>query len=386
MQKVDRIIIGGRILVLDEKESHIRDGIVAIDGENIVAVGEKKELENRYIGREIIDASGCLIMPGLINCHNHAAMTCFRGIADNLELMDRLSIYTFPAEAENVNEELAYWGSMLACAEMIKSGTTTFCDMYIFEDETAKAAKKAGMRCLLGEALFDFPSPNSQTPGEGLDYTKMLIEKWAGDPLVNIVIEPHSLCTCSIDLLKDAKTLADRYNIPYATNLLENRGEREQLIRKFGKSPASFLKGIGFLDERFIAFHCVCIDEEEIKLFADHGCKVVHNPKTNMKLASGVSPVPDMLTAGVTVGLGTDGCASNNNLDMFAEMDMAAKLHKVHRLDPTVMDAGTVVRMATCEGAKALGMEDTFGNLKPGMEGGHCHHRSEQTPPYSHLQ
>jgi len=368
MQEVDRIITGGRILVLDEKESHIRDGIVAIDGENIVAVGEKKELENRYIGREIIDASGCLIMPGLINCHNHAAMTCFRGIAEDLELGDRLFNYIFPAEAKNLNEEPAYWGSMLACAEMIKSGTTTFCDMYIFEDETAKAAKKAGMRCLLGEALFDFSSPNSQTPGEGLDYTRMLAEKWADDPLVNIVVEPHSLCTCSVDLLKDAKALADRYNIPYATRLLENRGEREQLIRKFGKSPASFLKDIGFLDERFIAFHCVCIDEEEIKLFADHGCKVVHNPKTNMKLASGVSPVPDMLTAGVTVGLGTGGCAGNNNPDMFAGMDMAAKLHKVHRLDPTVMDAGTVVRMATCEGAGALGMEDTSGNLKPGMK------------------
>ncbi len=368
MQEVDRIITGGRILVLNEKESHIRDGIVAIDGENIVAIGEKKELENRYIGREIIDASGCLIMPGLINCHNHAAMTCFRGIADDLELMDWLNNYIFPAEAKNVNEELAYWGSMLACAEMIKSGTTTFCDMYIFEDETAKAAKKAGMRCLLGEVLFDFPSPNSQTPGEGLDYTRTLVEKWADDPLVNIVVEPHSLYTCSIDLLKNAKTIADRYNIPYATHLLENRGEREQLIRKFGKSPVAFLKDIGCLTERFIAFHCVSMDEEEIKLFAEHECKVIHNPESNMKLASGVAPLPDMLNAGVTVGLGTDGCASNNNLDIFAEMDMAAKLHKVHRLDPMVMDAGTVVRMATCEGAKALGLGNITGNLIPGMK------------------
>ena len=368
MQEVDRIITGGRILVLNEKESHIRDGIVAIDGENIVAVGEKKELENRYIGREIIDASGCLIMPGLINCHNHAAMTCFRGIADDLELTDRLNNYISPAEAKNMNEEMAYWGSMLACAEMIKSGTTTFCDMYLFEDETAKAAKKAGMRCLLGEALFDFPSPNSQTPGEGLDYTRMLIEKWADDPLVNIVVEPHSLYTCSIDLLKNAKAIADRYNIPYATSLLENRGEQEQLFRKFGNSPVAFLKDIGCLTERFIAFHCVSMDEEEIKLFAEHECKVIHNPESNMKLASGVAPLPDMLNAGVTVGLGTDGCASNNNLDIFAEMDMAAKLHKVHRLDPMVMDAGTVVRMATCEGAKALGLGNITGNLIPGMK------------------
>lgn len=295
-------------------------------------------------------------------------MTCFRGIADDLELMDWLDNYIFPAEARNVNEELVYWGSMLACAEMIKSGTTTFCDMYIFEDETAKAAKATGMRCLLGEVLFDFPSPNSKTPKEGLDYTRSLIEKWADDPLVNIIVEPHSLYTCSVELLKDAKDLADRYNISYATHLLENSNEREQLIRKFGKRPASFLKDIGYLTERFIAFHCVRLDEEEIKLFANHGCKIVHNPESNMKLACGVAPVPDMLTAGVAVGLGTDGCASNNNLDMFAEMDMAAKLHKVHSLNATVMDAQTIVRMATCEGAKILGMGNITGKLRQGMK------------------
>ncbi len=368
MRRVDRIITGGRILVLEKKEYHIRDGTVAIEGEDIIAIGEKKDLENKYTGKEIIDARDCLIMPGLINCHTHAATTCFRGMADDLELMDRLDNYILPAEAKNVDRELAYWGSMLACAEMIKSGTTTFCDMYLFENETARAAKQAGMRCLLGEALYDFPSPNSQTPEDGLDYTRMLIEKWAEDHLVNIVVEPHSLYTCSFDLLKNAKTLADRYNIPYATHLLENKGEREKLIQKLGKSPTSFLKDMGCLNERFITFHCVCMNEEDIKLFADHGCKVVHNPETNMKLASGVAPVPDMLTAGVTVGLGTGGCASNNNLDMFAEMDMAAKLHKVHKLDPTVMDARTVVRMATCDGARVLGMEDTVGDLKPGMK------------------
>jgi len=242
MKEVDTVITGGRILLLDKKDSRIENGSVAIDGEDIFAIGKFDEIENQFVGRKVIDASGCLVMPGLINCHTHAAMTCFRGIADDLELMDWLNNYIFPAEAKNVNKELAYWGSLLACAEMIKSGTTTFCDMYIFENETARAAKEAGMRCLLGEVLFDFPSPNFKTPAEGLEYTRMLIEKWADDPLINIMVEPHALYTCSPSLLIDARELADRHNVPFATHLLENRGEVEQLREKLGKKATEFLK------------------------------------------------------------------------------------------------------------------------------------------------
>jgi 5-methylthioadenosine/S-adenosylhomocysteine deaminase len=259
-------------------------------------------------------------------------------------------------------------GTLLACAEMIKSGTTTFCDMYIFEDDIARAAKKAGMRCLLGEVLFDFPSPNFKTPQEGLKYTEMLIQKWDKDPLVNIVVEPHTLYTCSETLIRDSKTLADRYDVPIAMHYLETKSEREQLTEKYGKNPTHFLKDIGYLTERFIAFHCVWLNAEDLRMFADNGCSAVHNPESNMKLASGVAPIPEMLSAGVTVGLGTDGCASNNNLDMFQEMDTTAKLHKVSRLDPTVMDAKTVVRMATCEGAKALGMDKIVGSLEAGKK------------------
>jgi len=269
MQEVDTIISGGRVLTSDEQDSIIDDGCIAIDGNAIVGVGTSEEIAARFSGRKTIDARDCLVMPGLINGHTHAAMTCFRGMADDMELMDWLNNYIFPAEAENVNPELVYWGSMLACAEMIKSGTTTFCDMYIFEDETARAAKEAGMRCLLGEVLFDFPSPNSKTPEEGLEYTRMLIEKWMDDPLVNIMVEPHSLYTCSPSLLRDAKTLADQYHVPLATHLLENKGEVIQLEEKLGKKATSFLMDIGFLDERFIAFHCVCMDEEDIQIFAE---------------------------------------------------------------------------------------------------------------------
>jgi 5-methylthioadenosine/S-adenosylhomocysteine deaminase len=280
---------------------------------------------------------------------------------------------------------------MLACAEMIKSGTTTFSDMYIFEEETAQAAKKAGMRCLLGEVLFDFPSPNFKTPAEGLACTEKLIRKWADDPIINIMVEPHSLYTCSPELLIASKALADRYQVPLATHFLENKTEAKQLKEKLGKRASTFLKEIGLLDERFIGFHCVIMDEEDIGLFADRGCKVVHNPESNMKLASGVAPVSAMLKGGIVVGLGTDGCASNNNLDMFQEMDTAAKLEKSARLDPTVMSARTVIRMATRNGAGTLGLESLIGTLEVGKKADLCivdmnkPHLTPMYDEYSHL-
>lgn len=369
MREVDTVISGGTILTLNGDDSYIDDGFIAIDGGAIVAVGHTEDLKNTFMGKKTIDARQCLVMPGLINAHTHAAMTCFRGIADDMELMNWLNNYIFPAEAKNVDPELAYWGSKLACAEMIRSGTTTFCDMYIFEDETARAAHESGMRCLIGEVLFDFPSPNVKTPEEGLAYTRMLIEKWDSDPLVNIVVEPHALYTCSPSLLADAKALADEYHVPLATHFLENKGEAKQLKEKLGKRATHFLRELGYLNERFFAFHCVVMDDDDIKIFADNGCKVVHNPESNMKLASGVAPISNMLSQGVTVGLGTDGCASNNNLDMFQEMDTAAKLEKVERLDPTVMSAPTVTRMATLDGARVLGMEGLVGSLEIGKKG-----------------
>ena len=368
MQDIDLIIIGGKVLLIDLKNTCLNNAAIAINEGNIIAIDQPESISRQYSGRKTINAQDSLIMPGFVNCHTHAAMTCFRGIADDLELMDWLNNYIFPAEAKNVNKYLAYWGSLLACAEMIKSGTTTFCDMYIFEDETARAAKQAGMRCLIGEVLFDFPSPNFKTPEEGLAYTRMLIEKWQNDPLINIIVEPHSLYTCAPELLAKAKKLADDYSVPLGVHLLENKSEKEQLQKKFGKDAVIFLKDTGYLNDRFLALHCVCLTDEDIRLFADYGVKVSHNPASNMKLASGVAPVPDMLKAGITVGLGTDGCASNNNLDMIKEMSTAAKLHKVTRLDPTVMNAQTVVRMATIEGAKALRMDRIIGSLEVGKK------------------
>lgn len=368
MKEVDTLILGGQVLLMDEKDTILPAGAIAVDGEMIAAVGPMEEIRGRFTGRMEIDARDSLVMPGLVNGHTHAAMTCFRGIADDMELMEWLKRYIFPAEARNVNPELVHWGTILACAEMIRSGTTTFCDMYIFEEETARAAKEAGMRCLIGEVLFDFPSPNCETPAKGLAYTRGLLERWAGDPLIRIVVEPHAIYTCSPSLLEDAKALADEFQAPYATHLLENRSEAAQIRERFGKSALTFLEEIDWLTDRFIAFHCVCIEDEDIRIFADHGCRAVHNPESNMKLASGVAPISEMLKRGIPVGLGTDGCASNNDLDLFREMDTAAKLAKVAALDPTVLSAREVLRMATCEGARVLGLDRETGSLLPGKK------------------
>ncbi len=391
MKEVDTLILGGTVLCLDEQMTQIQDGALAISGDTLAAVDKAEVLRNQFTSTNIIDGANTLIMPGLINGHTHAAMTCFRGIADDMNLMDWLNDYIFPAEARNVNPELAYWGSLLACAEMIKSGTTSFCDMYIFENETARAAQQAGMRCLLGEVLFDFPSPNYQTPREGLAYTRNLLERWADDPLIRIAVEPHSLYTCSRPLLVEAIQLAEEFQVPLALHLLENASEMQQLQEKLGQGAVSYLKGLDCLNDRLIAFHGVCLDETDIRTFRDHGCKVVYNPESNMKLASGFAPVSRMLAAGVRVGLGTDGCASNNNLDMFQAMDTAAKLEKVINLNPTLMPAPTVVAMATREGAKVLGMEQMTGCIKPGLKADlimidlRSPHLTPMYNPYSHL-
>jgi 5-methylthioadenosine/S-adenosylhomocysteine deaminase len=294
-------------------------------------------------------------------------MTLFRGLADDLPLMEWLNNYIFPAESR-MDADFVYSGTLLACAEMIMSGTTTFCDMYLFEDEVARAAKEAGMRSLVGEVLYDFDSPNYGPIQNGLKYTEDLINKWEGDPLVSIAVEPHSLFTCSPELLSTTNELALKYNVPLVIHVAETRSELDEVMKRHGKGPVQHLKSLGLLGPHLIADHCVHLGEKDIKMFAENEVKAIHNPESNMKLASGIAPIPDMLKSNVTVGLGTDGCASNNNLDLFAEMDMAAKLHKINTMDTTVMDALTVMRMATSEGAKALGMGDLTGSLEKGKK------------------
>ncbi|MGD8985725.1 MAG: amidohydrolase [Desulfobacteraceae bacterium] len=365
MEQLDLLIKNGTILTMDTQNAIIKDGVLGIKGDTIsyIGSGDGKEFQ----GKRTIDAKGGLILPGLINGHTHAAMTLFRGLADDLPLMEWLNNYIFPAESR-MDADFVYSGTLLACAEMIMSGTTTFCDMYLFEDEVARAAKEAGMRSLVGEVLYDFDSPNYGPMENGLKYTEDLINKWQGDPLVSIAVEPHSLFTCSPELLSRCNELALKCNVPLIIHVAETRSEIDEVKKRYGKGPVEHLKSLRLLGPQLIADHCVHLGEEDIKMFAENDVKVIHNPESNMKLASGIAPVPDMLKSNVTVGLGTDGCASNNNLDLFAEMDMAAKLHKISTMDTTVMDAVTVMRMATIEGAKALGMGEITGSLEKGKK------------------
>lgn len=352
---------------MDPEDTLIENGAVAVSADRIVEVGTEDALTASFQAAKTIDAQGGIIMPGLVNTHTHAAMTCFRGLADDLPLMTWLNDYIFPAEAK-LTFDIVYQGSRLACSEMILSGTTTFCDMYLFEEAVAQAAREAGMRAVVGEVLYDFPSPNYGPVEQGLKYTEALIEKWRDDPLITIAVEPHSPYLCSPDLLEKTKAIADRNAAPMVIHLSESEHEVAQVRAKYGKTPVEHLAEIGFLSPNLIADHCVALSDNDIRLLKDFDVKVAHNPESNMKLASGVAPIPKLLEHGITVGIGTDGCASNNNLDLFQEMDTVAKLHKVHTLDPTVMNARTVVRMATIDGARVLGIGDIIGSLEAGKK------------------
>jgi len=362
---LDILIKNGTLLTMDPKNTMIEEGFLGIAGDVISYVGDGKGVA--FEARKIIDARGGLILPGLINGHTHAAMSLLRGLADDLPLMEWLNHYIFPVELR-MDGDLVHTGTLLACAEMIMSGTTTYCDMYLFEEEVARASKEAGMRCLVGEVLYDFDSPNYGPMENGLKYTETLIKKWKGDPLVSIAVEPHALFTCSPELLIAANDLALRYEVPLITHLAETEAEVYEIRKNYGKGPVAHLKDLKILGPHLIADHCAHLSGEEIRILAGYGVKAIHNPESNMKLASGIAPIPEMLKENMSVGLGTDGCASNNNLDLFLEMDMAAKLHKVNTMDTTVMDALTVLRMATIQGAKALGIDDITGSLEHGKK------------------
>lgn len=363
-EKLDIIIENGMILTMDRHLTLIKNGAIGISNGTITNLGS--DLPASSADRRI-DAKGGIIMPGLINAHTHAAMTLFRGLADDLPLMDWLNDYIFPVE-QKMDADFVHTGTMLACAEMIASGTTTFCDMYLFEDAVAEAVKSAGLRCLLGEVLYDFPSPNYGSPENGLRYTRDLIEKWRDDPLISVAVEPHATYTCSPDLLQATNELAREYNVPLIIHLAETATEEAEIQKRFNKRPVAYLDDLGLLNPNLIADHCIHITLDEMDRMAATGVRVVHAPESNMKLASGVAPVNEMLARQIPVALGTDGCASNNNLDLFTEMGTAAKLPKVFQMDPTLMNAQTVLKMATCDAAKVLGMDAVVGSLEVGKQ------------------
>ncbi len=364
---VDILIRGGTLLTMSEAMEIVHDPVIGIRDGGILFIARPGEPAFPVRAGETIDASHSIVMPGLINCHTHAAMTCFRGIADDLSLMDWLNNYIFPAEAKHVNREMVHAGSLLAIAEMILSGTTTFSDGYFYESSVARAALEAGMRAVTAQGFIDSPGAGKDALPGNVRIAEKFIEKWLRkSPLVIPALFCHSPYACSPETLRSIKEVARQAKVPYIIHLSETRDEVKIIRERHGVSPVMHLEKTGVLDEATIAVHCVWPDDREIDLLAERGVKVSHNPESNMKLASGVAPVPDMLRRGVTVGLGTDGCASNNNLDMFQEMGTAARLHKVRRLDPTVMDAATVVKMATREGARVLGLADQIGSIEPG--------------------
>jgi 5-methylthioadenosine/S-adenosylhomocysteine deaminase len=369
MLKPDLIIQGGTLLTLVEGEEPLRDATLLIQGDRIAGIlasGQERPLSK---GVQVLDATDCLVMPGLVNAHGHTAMTLFRGLADDLPLKQWLFEKIFPAEATHLSEETVYWGALLGCLEMVASGTTTVSDGYFFQDATARAFHKAGLRALIAQGVIDFPAPGVPDPSQNLAVGKAYIERWNH---VTDLIRPglfcHSLTTCSDRTLQEAMAISQDFSLPLQIHLSETREEREEVIRRSGEQPVLHLARLGLLKENLIGVHAVHLEDEEILLLAQNRVRLVHCPESNMKLASGMARVSEMVHHGLVVGLGTDGCASNNNLDLFKEMDTAAKLGKVKTLDPVNTGAATVLKMATLWGAKVLGLENEIGTIELGKK------------------
>ncbi len=362
----DLVISGGTVVTMDATRRVIENGALAIKDGRILAIGTSTEVKAKYAGRENIDANGKLIIPGLINGHTHIPMTLFRGLADDLDLNEWLTKFIFPAEAKNVTEAFVRAGTRLGLAEMIRGGTTTYCDMYYFEDAIADETSRAGVRAVLGETVIDFPVADNKTNTEAMAYTERFVKKWQGNSLITPAIAPHAPYTVSEEHLKAARAFSDRTKAPIVTHVAETQKEVDDTTKLHGARPVEYLDRIGFLNDRVIAAHVVFANAAEIAILKSKGVGVVHNPQSNMKLASGVSPVPAMMSAGVSLGLGTDGAASNNDLNMWEEMDTAAKLHKLTSGDPKVLSAQQAFELATISGARALHLENEIGSLEVG--------------------
>lgn len=364
--RVDLVVLGGTVVTMNPGREVIEDGGVAVKAGRIVAVGTRAEISGKYVSRQTINAAGRMIIPGLINGHTHVPMVLFRGLADDLDLQEWLTKYIFPAEAKNVTEEFVRAGTRLGLAEMIRGGTTTYCDMYYFEDAIAEETAKAGVRGVLGETVIDFPVADNKTNAEAMAYVEKFVKRWQGHELIVAAIAPHAPYTVSEEHLRAARAFSDRTGAPIVTHISETKREVDDSIKAHGASPIAYLDRIGFLGERVIAAHVVWPQGTDSQILKRHGVGVVHNPQSNMKLAAGVAPVPQLMKEGLKVGLGTDGAASNNDLSMWEEMDSAAKLHKVMSNDPKVMSAQEAFELATIRGAAALHLEKEIGSLEVG--------------------
>jgi 5-methylthioadenosine/S-adenosylhomocysteine deaminase len=365
----DIVIHNGTIITVNTDFDIIENGVVCIKDGRIEQVGARPASLSQIETKEMIDAKGGIVMPGLVNTHTHLPMTLFRGLADDLPLQMWLNEHIFPAEGKHINPESVMLGSLLACAEMILSGTTTCCDGYFFEDGVASAVEMSGMRAVLGQGVIDFPAPGVPDPSNNIKNAVAFTEKWKeSSPLITPSIFCHSPYTCSIKTLKKAKEAAAAQGLLFQIHVAETRAEQEQIQSEHQTTPVQLLERIGILDQNTLLVHTIWVDDDDIKTIAKRQAKISHNPESNMKLASGIAPVVDFIKAGICVGLGTDGCASNNNLDLFTEMDVVAKLHKVNAYDTTLMDARTVLNMATIGGAKAIGFDKDIGSIEVGKQ------------------
>lgn len=366
-EPADWIISARYVVTMDGGSRVIENGAVAVKGERIAAVGSKAAIDKQFQAKSRVDAPDGLIAPGLINTHTHAAMSLFRGIADDLRLQDWLTKYIFPAEAKNVSPEFVRWGTRLGCIEMMLSGTTTYTDMYYFEEVVAEATKECGMRAVLGETIIGFPVADAKTPADGLKRAEQFIERFNHDPLIVPAVAPHAVYTNSDETLKAARALANKYGKPLVIHLSETKKENDDLQAKRNLTPTRLLEQLGVLDGRTVAAHAVWIGPADTAILKRRNVGLAHCPSSNMKLASGSAPVTNFLRENIAIGLGTDGVAgSNNDVNMFEEMDLAAKLAKLSSGDPQALPAQQALEMATIRGARALGMEKEIGSLETG--------------------
>ncbi len=365
-REVSLLVTNGIVITMDQGRRVLQNGAVAVDGADIVAVDSADAIRRQFRGRETIDAAGQVVMPGLVNTHTHAAMSLFRGLADDLALMEWLNKFIFPAEAKMVSPEFVRAGTRLAALEMIESGTTTFADMYYFEEAVAAETKAAGLRGVLGQTVIQFPVNDAKTPADGLARAETFIKAFQRDPLITPAVAPHAMYTLDGPTLKAARELSRRYNVPTLIHLAETRDEVQTAQGRFKSSPTAYLDSLGFLGSGVLAAHGVWVSDADIAILKARNVGISHNPESNMKLASGTAPVPAYLRAGVAVGLGTDGAASNNDLDMFEAMRMASLLHKLQTVDPQAVSARVALEMGTLGGARSLGLDKQVGSLEPG--------------------
>jgi len=368
VKEVDYIIRAEYLLPMSDGLPVIEDGAVAISGSRIIDIGKYDEIISQYKAVHVVGGEGRALIPGLVNTHTHAAMVYFRGLADDLPLKEWLEGHIWPAEQRWLSHDFVFDATQLACLEMIRAGITLYNDMYFFGDAIAQASKEMGMRAVIGLGILDFPTVAAKTTEEYFEKAIAFIERWRGDYLIRPAIAPHALYTCCTETLLRARELSMRLEVPLHIHLSETEWEVNEIKKRYGMLPVHYLDSTGFLDERVIAAHCVWLEDEEIEVFARKNVSVSHCPESNLKLASGIAPVSAMLRAGLKVTLGTDGAASNNDLDVLSEASTAAKLHKAIAKDPTVLNSRTALLMATRWGAEALGLGDITGSIEPGKE------------------